>query len=340
MPSMLRSLAAPILILLTAALHLPAIRGAQQPSQLCSCSDLLWRPAPPHIPEVVNWHSKLLNELAEAEAQGGYDVLFYGDSITMRWRDDWPANDWGDKPLPPNTPGGTPTGIFNATFRSKYTAGIMGIGSDTTANLWWRVINGELPLTSPAKVAVILIGTNDLGAIETCLKDGGAELEAAAGTSSRMRHMVAYMRRNAPNMHVVIVGILPRGAWTLDDKWTWPNRMTAAINAVNTASQGLTIEDNMIHYVDCGEGMIFPSNNTVNGRILPDELHPNTEGYRKLAACLGPVVDDLVAWGPTRNNTVLRDIPDSYTSTCDGYTGVRTATLSYNANTRRQRPDR
>ncbi len=70
MPSMLRSLAAPILILLTAALHLPAIRGAQQPSQLCSCSDLLWRPAPPHIPEVVNWHSKLLNELAEAEAQG------------------------------------------------------------------------------------------------------------------------------------------------------------------------------------------------------------------------------------------------------------------------------
>lgn len=59
--------------------------------------------------------------------------------------------------------------------------------------------------------------------------------------------------------------------------------------------QGLTIEDNMIHYVDCGEGMIFPSNNTVNGRILPDELHPNTEGYRKLAACLGPVVDDLVA---------------------------------------------
>ncbi len=51
----------------------------------------------------------------------------------------------------------------------------------------------------------------------------------------------------------------------------------------------------MIHYVDCGEGLVFPSNNTVNGRILPDELHPNTEGYRKLAACLGPVVDDLVA---------------------------------------------
>ncbi len=49
--------------------------------------------------------------------------------------------------------------------------------------------------------------------------------------------MVAYMRRNAPNMHVLIMGILPRGAWTMDNKWQWPNRMTAAINAVNTASQ-------------------------------------------------------------------------------------------------------
>ncbi len=49
--------------------------------------------------------------------------------------------------------------------------------------------------------------------------------------------MVAYMRRNAPNMHVVIMGILPRGAWTMDNKWQWPNHMTAAINAVNTASQ-------------------------------------------------------------------------------------------------------
>lgn len=327
--TMMHNVVMPVLLVLSAAVSLPAFRAAAQPSQLCSCSDLLWRPEAPRFAEVVNVHSKYVAELSEAEAHGGYDVLFYGDSITMRWRDDWPGDDWGNKPLPPNTPGGTPMGIFNATFRTKYTAGIMGVGSDTTANLWWRVVNGELPLSSPPKVAVILIGTNDLGAVESCLHSGGADLEAAAGTSSRIRHMVAYMRRNAPNMHVLIMGILPRGAWTLDYKWQWPNRMTAAINAVNTASQALTIEDNMIHYVDCGADMIHPSNNTVNGDILPDELHPNTKGYRFMAACLGPIVDDLVAWGPTKNNTRLRDIPDSYASTCDSYTGLRTATLSY-----------
>ena len=64
---MMRYIAA---LLLTVALHLSVIRAAPQPSQLCSCSDLLWRPAPPHIPEVINWHSKLLQELSEAESFG------------------------------------------------------------------------------------------------------------------------------------------------------------------------------------------------------------------------------------------------------------------------------
>ena len=186
-PSALRNWAVPVLLALGAALSLPAVRAATQPSQLCSCSDLLWRPEPTHIPEVMNVHSKYLTELSEAEAHGvrydhpcqccesaaagfdmksistpkmptstrlltftrkqkclarvctvfhresvcwqGYDVIFYGDSITMRWRDDWPGDAWGNKPLPPDTPGGTPTGVFNATFRTKYTAGIMGVGS-------------------------------------------------------------------------------------------------------------------------------------------------------------------------------------------------------------------
>ena len=57
-------------------------------------------------------------------------MLFYGDSITMRWRDDWPANEWGVGPPPANSPGGTPMGIFNQTFRTNFTSDIMGIGSE------------------------------------------------------------------------------------------------------------------------------------------------------------------------------------------------------------------
>ncbi len=53
--------------------------------------------------------------------------------------------------------------------------------------------------------------------------------------------------------------------------------------------------DDMIHFLDCGAGLLLPSNNTVNVQLLPDKLHPNTAGYRILAACIGPVVDNLVA---------------------------------------------
>ena len=38
-------------------------------------------------------------------------------------------------------------------------------------------------------------------------------------------------------MQILIVGILPRGAWSLPDPFAWPNRLTEAINTVNNASQ-------------------------------------------------------------------------------------------------------
>ena len=42
----------------------------QEDSNLCSCTDLLWKPEPSHAWEVVNWHSKLVAELNAAEAKG------------------------------------------------------------------------------------------------------------------------------------------------------------------------------------------------------------------------------------------------------------------------------
>ncbi len=58
----------------------------------------------------------------------------------------------------------------------------------------------------------------------------------------------------------------------------------------------------MIHYIDCGAGFIAASNGTVNSTLLPEELHPHTEGYRVLAACLKPVVDGLVLGECTLQN--------------------------------------
>ena len=35
---------------------------------------------------------------------------------------------------------------------------------DTTANLWWRIQNGELPKNHMPKVVVMMVGANDLTA--------------------------------------------------------------------------------------------------------------------------------------------------------------------------------
>ena len=50
----------------------------------------------------------------------------------------------------------------------------------------------------------------------------------------------------------------------------------------------------MIHYIDCGPGFINAANHSLNAALLPEYLHPSTAGYRVLADCLRPVVDDLV----------------------------------------------
>lgn len=52
---------------------------------------------------------------------------------------------------------------------------------DQVMNLLWRLQNGELPLQKQPKVAVVLIGTNDLGAAATC---GDSAITAAADAAA------------------------------------------------------------------------------------------------------------------------------------------------------------
>lgn len=54
--------------------------------------------------------------------------------------------------------------------------------------------------------------------------------------------MFSYMRRNMPMMQILIVGILPRGAWSLPDPYAWPNRLTEGIELVNNASKVQGVE--------------------------------------------------------------------------------------------------
>ena len=52
-------------------------------------------------------------------------------------------------------------------------------------NLHWRLLHGgQTPKLAP-KVAVMLIGTNDFGAVDMCFGDSTDDLEAAVGVNNR-----------------------------------------------------------------------------------------------------------------------------------------------------------
>jgi len=55
---------------------------------------------------------------------------------------------------------------------------------DQINNLNWRLRNGELPHTTP-RVAVVLIGTNDVGAVEGCTRSEPDLLAAVPVINSR-----------------------------------------------------------------------------------------------------------------------------------------------------------
>ena len=50
---------------------------------------------------------------------------------------------------------------------------------DQISHLWWRLLHGQMPTVHMPKVAIVLIGTNDLFAEADCLANNETQLENA-----------------------------------------------------------------------------------------------------------------------------------------------------------------
>ncbi len=63
----------------------------------------------------------------------------------------------------------------------------MVVPGDTTANLWWRMQNGELPRNHQPKLAVVMIGANDLTAayVQCGTWDSNSYYNAAASIAQQ-----------------------------------------------------------------------------------------------------------------------------------------------------------
>jgi lysophospholipase L1-like esterase len=184
--------------------------------------------------------------------QGGLDVVFLGDSIT-----DFFATRGAE--------------AWNRDIAPLGAVADFGISGDRTQWLLWRVQHGELDGTG-ARVVVLMIGTNNLGA--------ATPESVARGVAA----IVAAVQAKLPGATIVLNALLPRGA--PDDP------LRAKLADVNARIAPLA-DGTRVRWLDPGPGYLAPDG-TIPAELMPDGLHPSAAGYEVWTTALRPLLDELV----------------------------------------------
>jgi lysophospholipase L1-like esterase len=190
--------------------------------------------------------------LKERAASEPCRVMFVGDSITDCLAD---TVEW-DREL-------VPQGAVD-----------FGVSWDDTADVYYRLSDGELPATAPAAV-VLMIGTNDFGGSPKPGRVTGP-VPPAAEVARRVQRIVDLIRQREPSAKIVLMGILPRGD---RPELAGPIR---ECNAILATTPGVT-------FLDVGEKFLR-ADGSVDPALMPDLLHPSPAGYRLWVEALLPLL--------------------------------------------------
>jgi cephalosporin-C deacetylase len=230
---------------------LPALKGGKPAAAQDS--------APQRNRNFLPAHQALLQK---AKA-GGIDVYFEGDSITRRWN----GNDY------PKFQGSWKQNFFG------WNAADFGWGGDTTANVLYRLYDGELDGVNP-KVLVLMIGTNNVGNMP--LKDDSTRVEE---TVQGIRAILDTIQVKAPNAKIVLMGITPRN----DD----PDHGTALMPTIDRINDRISkfADGNRIRYLNIN-GELADENGRLHEGMTEDRLHLSVKGYQVWADALKPILTE------------------------------------------------
>jgi lysophospholipase L1-like esterase len=216
--------------------------------------------------DVPWWHARF--EAKQEQLHHGHvELLFLGDSITQDYELNGPA-DWQDY-----------APIWQHFYGDR-NAIDLGFNGDATSHLLWRIENGETAGIAP-KVAVILIGANNLGRLHWSAEDTVAGIDA----------IIAQLRQRLPHTKLLLLGVLP------SDRSAWATETTAAINrtlAMRYAHGG------DVTYLDVGR--VFMRDGRLNRDLFADPkmtppqapLHPSAEGQALMAEAIEPTLAALM----------------------------------------------
>lgn len=146
-----------------------------------------------------------------------------------------------------------------------------GVRGDTTYNLRWRLINGEIELVNP-KVFVLLVGTNNRG-------------ETASQTLTEIKGIVELLSEKQPQAALLVLKIPPRGQF--------PNakrEILAELNA-NLAETLKTIPKCQVIDTDAG---FVAADGTISHHDMYDYLHFTNLGYKKAFEAVHAAIQAII----------------------------------------------
>lgn len=244
---------------------------------------LEWAELRSEMPQWMEAHQSHRRRAEEYRQSGGLDggLVWYGDSITESLLGLAMGH-----PMP-RTLG--IDAVFDKYWRSRFKTDVFAISGDRTGHLAWRLMHGEGATGLSPKVAVLMIGTNDIGWTSREVADAG---EAGNIIAGRVQQIVRLLLEQEPGLHVVLQGLLPIGG--TQDMFA---RTKPYLSELNSRLEEFAADPGIaprVTYVYCGDALLAEGGGWADEEVMPDGLHPNPQGWTRLSECLQPVILPLM----------------------------------------------
>jgi lysophospholipase L1-like esterase len=206
---------------------------------------------------------------------GAVDLLFLGDSITHNYERADPSPLLNYKP------------VWDYYYASRH-AFNLGFSGDTTANLLWRIENGEIDGLTPHLV-VLLIGTNN--------SSNQHRNWSPDATAAAIEMAIAIIHSRISTAQVLVVGILP------SHQNEWKTQTDAQVNHLLGT---FCVKDRTRWATFIDIGSVFVRQGSLDDSLFvephkqPPEgaVHPTAQGQARMAAALEPTIARLLEQTP------------------------------------------
>jgi beta-glucosidase len=125
------------------------------------------------------------------------------------------------------------------------------------------------------KAAVVMIGTNNMGANSATPKD----------TADGIKVIADKLKKQYPDIKIIVLHVFPRGEKP-------DNNLRLKVNEINSFLPKLFESDKNVKLLDINK-VFLDENNILPKSIMPDSLHPNEAGYELWAEAVEPALVEI-----------------------------------------------